>query len=77
MPRARPEYGRRLPEMPDPRIAALAAPWLQPLLYKESARDPLTYAAVGSVMLLVAAAASTIPALRASRVDPCGALRSD
>ena len=58
-------------------IAAFAAPWLQPLLYKESARDPLTYAAVGAVMLLVAAAASAVPALRASRVDPCGALRSD
>jgi len=58
-------------------VAAFAAPWLQPLLYKESARDPLTYAAVGTVMLLVAAAASAVPALRASRVDPCGALRSD
>jgi putative ABC transport system permease protein len=58
-------------------IAAFAAPWLQPLLYKESARDPLTYAAVGTVMLLVAAAASAVPALRASRVDPSGALRSD
>jgi putative ABC transport system permease protein len=58
-------------------IAGIAAPWLQPLLYKESARDPLTYAAVASVMLLVAAAASAIPALRASRVDPSGALRSD
>lgn len=58
-------------------IAALAAPWLQPLLYKASARDPLTYAAVGTIMLLVAAAASAVPALRATRVDPCGALRSD
>jgi len=58
-------------------IAALAAPWLQPLLYKESARDPLTYAAVGTIMLLVAAAASAVPAFRATRVDPCGALRSD
>jgi putative ABC transport system permease protein len=58
-------------------IAALAAPWLQPLLYKESARDPLTFLAVGTVMLLVAAAASAVPAFRASRVDPSGALRSD
>jgi putative ABC transport system permease protein len=58
-------------------IAAVAAPWLQPLLYKESARDPLTYLGVGSVMLLVAAAASAIPAMRASRIDPSGALRSD
>jgi putative ABC transport system permease protein len=58
-------------------IAAFAASWLQPLLYKESARDPVTYAAVGSVMLLVAVAASAVPAFRASRANPCAALRSD
>ncbi|MGH7677976.1 MAG: ADOP family duplicated permease [Gemmatimonadaceae bacterium] len=58
-------------------IAAIAAPRLQPLLYKESARDPLTYVAVAAVMILVAAAASSVPAFRASRADPCTALRSD
>ena len=58
-------------------IAAIAAPQLQPLLYKESARDPLTYAAVAAVMILVAAAASSVPAFRAGRADPCTALRSD
>ena len=58
-------------------IAAFAGRWLQPLLYRESARDPATYVAVGSVMLLVAAVASAAPALRASRADPSGALRSD
>jgi ABC-type antimicrobial peptide transport system permease subunit len=58
-------------------IAAIAAPWLQPLLYKESARDPLTYAAVGSVMILVAAAAALVPALRAARIAPATALRNE
>jgi putative ABC transport system permease protein len=58
-------------------IASVAAPWLQPLLYKESARDPVTYGAVGAVMILVALAASALPAFRASRADPCVALRSD
>ncbi|MFI5232379.1 MAG: hypothetical protein ACHQSE_07695 [Gemmatimonadales bacterium] len=39
--------------------------------------DPLTFAAVGAFMLLVAAAASIIPARRATRVDPLVALRAD
>jgi ABC-type antimicrobial peptide transport system permease subunit len=51
--------------------------WLQPLLFKQSARDPVVYAAVGVVLLFVALAASTIPAIRAARADPNTALRSE
>jgi ABC-type antimicrobial peptide transport system permease subunit len=40
-----------------------------------SARDPLTFIAVPLTLLTVALAASLIPALRASRVDPLTALR--
>ena len=58
-------------------VAAVVAPWMQPLLYKQSARDPLTYASVGVAMLVVAAAACLAPALRASRADPARALRAD
>jgi ABC-type antimicrobial peptide transport system permease subunit len=58
-------------------IAAVASRWLEPLLYKESARDPATYAAVGAIMIAVGIAAGAVPSLRALRADPNQALRSD
>jgi ABC-type antimicrobial peptide transport system permease subunit len=39
--------------------------------------DPLTFAAVPAILLVVALAAACIPALRASRVDPLVALRHE
>ncbi len=47
------------------------------LLFGVKPTDPVTFAAVGGFMLLVAAAASIIPARRATRVDALVALRSD
>ncbi len=58
-------------------VALGASRWIQPLLYGESAKDPLTYATVAAIMLLVAIAASVVPAARAARVDPNIALRAD
>jgi predicted permease len=58
-------------------LAFGAAPWIQPLLFKQSARDPATYAGVAVAMLLAALAASAIPALRAVKADPSAAFRSD
>ncbi|HEV8410021.1 MAG TPA: ABC transporter permease, partial [Gemmatimonadaceae bacterium] len=58
-------------------IALAAARWMQPLLYKESARDPLVYAGVGAVIGIVAVIASAVPAARAVRADPNRALRAD
>lgn len=58
-------------------LALAASRWLQPLLFHESARDPAVIVAVGLAMLMVAFAASAIPAIRASRADPNIALRSD
>jgi putative ABC transport system permease protein len=58
-------------------VAIAAGQWLQPLLFHESARDPLVIGAVGVAMLLVALAASALPALRAVKADPNAALRSD
>jgi predicted permease len=58
-------------------IALLAGGWLAPLLFNVSPRDPSVFAAVTSVLLVVALAASLLPALRAARVDPATALRAD
>jgi putative ABC transport system permease protein len=46
-------------------------------LYGVSARDPLTFVAIGGLLLAVALAASGIPALRAARIDPISALRAE
>ncbi len=44
-------------------------------LYGISPADPVTFAFVGAVMLLVAIGAAMIPALRAAKADPVLALR--
>jgi len=59
-------------------VAAYAsAQLIQSLLFGVDARDPLTFITVPAVLLLVAVAASLIPAVRASRVDPVEALREE
>ncbi|MGD9902230.1 MAG: ABC transporter permease [Vicinamibacterales bacterium] len=50
---------------------------LQQALFEVDAADPLVYAAVSLVLLLVAEGASWIPARRATRIDPLIALRTD
>jgi putative ABC transport system permease protein len=55
--------------------ALAAARWVQPLLFEQPARDPLTYGVVAAVLLAVAGLASAAPALRAARTDPSEALR--
>jgi putative ABC transport system permease protein len=48
---------------------------LKSLLFEVSPRDPFSLALAGIVLALVAAAATVIPAARATRVDPLVALR--
>jgi ABC-type antimicrobial peptide transport system permease subunit len=58
-------------------LALIASRWVQPLLFEQSARDPLVFAVVGGLMLVVALAASASPARRAAGADPNAALRSE
>jgi ABC-type antimicrobial peptide transport system permease subunit len=47
------------------------------LLYQLDPTDPLTFVATTLVLLIVAVSAGYVPALRASRVDPMSALRTN
>jgi ABC-type antimicrobial peptide transport system permease subunit len=57
--------------------ALVAGRWVEALLYEVSAHDPAVIATIVAVLLLVAAAASLVPAWRATRVDPNVALRAE
>jgi putative ABC transport system permease protein len=48
---------------------------LESLLFDVSATDAITFVAVPAVFVVVTVLASVIPAARAARIDPVGALR--
>jgi putative ABC transport system permease protein len=50
---------------------------LQTLLFGVSPADPLTLAASGALLLVVAAIAAYVPATRAQRTDPAVVLRAE
>jgi ABC-type antimicrobial peptide transport system permease subunit len=55
--------------------AVAGARMIQSFLFDVSTKDPLTFAAVGGLLILVAIVASFMPALRAVRLNPVAALR--
>ena len=57
--------------------AAGAARLIQSLLFNVRPLDPLVYGGVSALFTLVATFACLLPSLRASRIDPLIALRSD
>jgi len=58
-------------------LAFLAARWVQPLLFEQSARDPLVFGTVAVILVTVAIVASMVPAFRATRADPNRTLRAE
>jgi putative ABC transport system permease protein len=58
-------------------VALWAGHWVEALLFDESPRDPLVYASVAGVLVIVAIVATALPAFGASRVDPNTALRAE
>jgi ABC-type antimicrobial peptide transport system permease subunit len=50
---------------------------MQALLYEVAPGDPVTFGTVAVVLALTAICASWLPAARASRSDPAGALRAE
>jgi predicted permease len=57
--------------------AAAAARLIQTLLFDVQPLDPLIYGGVAVVFTLVATLACLVPSVRASRIDPLAALRTD
>ncbi len=58
-------------------IAFAAAPLIAPLLYRVRPADPISIAGAALFLIVVAAVASLIPALRATRIDPILALHEE
>jgi len=58
-------------------IALGAAGRVQPLLFNQSARDPVVFGAAIGILLVVAIVATLVPAWRASRLDANIALRAE
>jgi ABC-type antimicrobial peptide transport system permease subunit len=57
-------------------LAWMATRMIASLLWGVTPHDPLTFAGVGGLLLVVAVASSLIPALRILRLDPAKILRS-
>jgi ABC-type antimicrobial peptide transport system permease subunit len=56
-------------------LSVLAVRLVQKMLWRVTMHDPMTYAAVGIFLMIVAAVASTMPALKILRLNPARTLR--
>jgi putative ABC transport system permease protein len=57
--------------------SALLTRYLSSMLFEVQPTDPATFAGVSAILISVSVLASLVPALRATRIDPLAALRSD
>jgi ABC-type antimicrobial peptide transport system permease subunit len=58
-------------------LALILTRQMRSMIYGVSTTDPLTFAGVALLLMLVATAACYIPARRAMRIDPMAALRHE
>ncbi len=58
-------------------VSLALAPRIEGLLFQQPARDPAVMGLVAAGLLVISLAATVVPALRASRVDPNVALRTE
>jgi len=58
-------------------LAIAAGRFAEPLLFETSPRDPAVIGGVAMVLVLSSFAASIVPGLRARRIDPIVALKSE
>jgi len=58
-------------------VALAVGPYAQHLLFQVSPRDPWVFGGVATAVTLVAILSSSLPGLRATRVDPAVALRTE
>lgn len=58
-------------------VALVAGPYLAPLLFRTSPRDPMVFVIIGAVLFAVSVLATIAPAYRAQRIDPMTALRAE
>jgi ABC-type antimicrobial peptide transport system permease subunit len=58
-------------------LALILTRQMRSMIYGVSATDPLTFAGVALLLMLVATAACYVPARRAMRIDPMAALRHE
>jgi predicted permease len=57
-------------------VAVVATTWLEALLFEIRPNDPVTFAGIAALILVVAAIACYVPARRAATIDPLTALRN-